>query len=40
MTWRNWAGNQRTDPARTIIARHAGDVVDAVKGAQRDGLRV
>jgi FAD-linked oxidoreductase len=40
MTWRNWAGNQRTDPARTVLARDAGDVVDAVKAAQRDGLRV
>ncbi len=40
MTWQNWAGNQRTDPARTIVARDAGDVVDAVKVAQRDGLRV
>jgi FAD-linked oxidoreductase len=40
MTWQNWAGNQRTDPARTVVARDAGDVVDAVKAAERDGLRV
>ncbi|WP_433281857.1 D-arabinono-1,4-lactone oxidase [Pseudonocardia xinjiangensis] len=40
MTWRNWAGNQRTDPRRTVVARDAGDVVEAVKGAERDGLRV
>jgi len=40
MTWQNWAGNQRTDPARTVHARDAGDVVDAVKSAQCDGLRV
>ena len=38
--WRNWAGNQRTDPARTVVARDTGDVVDAVKAAARDGLRV
>ncbi|MHA6785438.1 D-arabinono-1,4-lactone oxidase [Pseudonocardia saturnea] len=40
MTWWNWAGNQRTDPTRTVLARDAGDVVDAVQAAQRDGLRV
>jgi FAD-linked oxidoreductase len=40
MRWRNWAGNQRTDPQRTVVARNADDVVDAVKNAQRDGLRV
>ena len=39
-SWRNWAGNQRTDPARTVAARDTGDVVDAVKAAARDGLRV
>lgn len=38
--WRNWAGNQRTDPARTVVAHDADDVVDAVKAAARDGLRV
>jgi FAD-linked oxidoreductase len=40
MSWRNWAGNQRTDPKRTVVARDAADVVEVVKGAQRDGLRV
>ena len=40
MTWHNWAGNQRTDPARTVVARDVGDVVDAVTAAERDGLRV
>lgn len=40
MTWSNWAGNQRTDPARTVVARDTGDVVDAVTAAVRDGLRV
>lgn len=37
---RNWAGNQRTDPCRTVVARDAGDVVAAVQVAARDGLRV
>jgi len=40
MSWRNWAGNQRTHPARTVVARDAGEVADAVKAAARDGLRV
>ncbi|WP_300007307.1 D-arabinono-1,4-lactone oxidase [Pseudonocardia sp.] len=40
MTWRNWAGNQHADPVRTVRARDAGDVVDAVRAAARDGLRV
>ena len=38
--WRNWAGNQRTDPVRTVVACETGDVVDAVQAAARDGLRV
>jgi FAD-linked oxidoreductase len=38
--WSNWAGNQRTDPVRTVATRDAGDVVEAVKSAARDGLRV
>ncbi|MBW0115116.1 D-arabinono-1,4-lactone oxidase [Pseudonocardia abyssalis] len=38
--WRNWAGNQRADPVRTVVARDAGDVVDAVRAARHDGLRV
>src|ERR1700712_3846842 len=40
MTWTNWAGNQRTSPARTVTARDTDDVVAAVKTAVRDGLRV
>lgn len=38
--WRNWAGNQRAEPSRTVVARDAGEVVDAVRAAGRDGLRV
>lgn len=40
MAWRNWAGNERAAPARTVVAQDAGDVVEAVKAAARDGLRV
>ncbi|GAA1865086.1 D-arabinono-1,4-lactone oxidase [Pseudonocardia ailaonensis] len=40
MSWANWAGNQRTDPRRTVVARDAGEVAEAVKAAARDGLRV
>lgn len=40
MSWRNWAGNQRTDPSRTVVARDTDDVVAAVKAAQRDGKRL
>jgi L-gulono-1,4-lactone dehydrogenase len=40
MSWRNWAGNQRTDPVRTVAARDTVAVADAVKAAARDGLRV
>jgi FAD-linked oxidoreductase len=40
VTWTNWAGNQRTSPARTVTARDTEDVVAAVKTAARDGLRV
>jgi FAD-linked oxidoreductase len=40
VTWRNWAGNQRTDPQRLVEARTADEVADAVKAAARDGLRV
>jgi L-gulonolactone oxidase len=39
-TWQNWAGNQRTDPVRTVRARDAGDVAAAIGEAARDGLRV
>ena len=38
--WRNWAGNQRTNPVRTVAAHDTGDVVAAVKDAARDGLRL
>ncbi|MFC5062844.1 D-arabinono-1,4-lactone oxidase [Actinomycetospora atypica] len=38
--WRNWAGNQRTSPAGSVVARSTEDVVDTVKAAARDGLRV
>ena len=38
--WRNWAGNQRTDPVRTVAAHDTGEVVAAVKAAARDGLHV
>jgi L-gulonolactone oxidase len=40
MTWRNWAGNQRTEPARRVVARDVDEVAAAVKAAARDGLRV
>ncbi|MEJ2868020.1 D-arabinono-1,4-lactone oxidase [Actinomycetospora sp. OC33-EN08] len=40
VTWRNWAGNQRTEPTRRVVARTTEDVVAAVKAAARDGLRV
>lgn len=40
MAWRNWAGNQRTDPSRVVQARTVADVVAAVQAAERDGLRV
>ncbi|MFC4942611.1 D-arabinono-1,4-lactone oxidase [Pseudonocardia sp. GCM10023141] len=40
MTWHNWAGNQRTDPKRTVVARTVEDVVAAVSAAQRDGSKV
>jgi L-gulono-1,4-lactone dehydrogenase len=38
--WQNWAGNQRTHPARTVRARGTEDVVEAVRAAARAGLRV
>ena len=40
MTWTNWAGNQRTAPARSVVAHDTEDVVAAVKTAAREGLRV
>ena len=38
--WRNWAGNQRTRPVRTVHARDTGEVADAVRAAALTGLRV
>ncbi|WP_224386370.1 D-arabinono-1,4-lactone oxidase [Pseudonocardia sp. ICBG1293] len=38
--WRNWAGNQRTRPIRTVRARDTADVVEAVHRAAGQGLRV
>ncbi|MBP2369649.1 D-arabinono-1,4-lactone oxidase [Pseudonocardia parietis] len=38
--WRNWAGNQRTRPVRTVRARDTGEVADAVRAAALTGLRV
>lgn len=40
MAWRNWAGNQRAEPVRTVVARDAGEVVAAVRAAADAGLRV
>ncbi|MCD2197305.1 FAD-binding protein [Actinomycetospora endophytica] len=40
MTWHNWAGNQRTEPVRRVVARDAAEVSAAVKAAAREGLRV
>ncbi|BBG03373.1 MULTISPECIES: D-arabinono-1,4-lactone oxidase [Pseudonocardia] len=39
-TWRNWAGNQRTRPVRTVRAHDTGAVADAVRAAADEGLRV
>jgi L-gulonolactone oxidase len=40
VSWRNWAGNQRTHPVRTVTARSAAEVAEAVVAAGREGLRV
>ena len=40
MSWRNWAGNQRTDVVRSVVAHDGAEVAAAVKDAARDGLRV
>ena len=40
MAWRNWAGNLRAEPVRTVAARDAGEVAAAVRAAADDGLRV
>ncbi|MEV1295471.1 D-arabinono-1,4-lactone oxidase [Pseudonocardia sp. NPDC049635] len=39
-TWRNWAGNQRTRPVRTVRARDTDEVAAGVRAAAEDGLRV
>lgn len=38
--WRNWAGNQRSRPVRTVHARDAEAVADAVRAAAARDLRV
>ncbi len=38
--WQNWAGNQSAEPRRVITPRTAGEVVEAVTQAARDGLPV
>ncbi len=38
--WRNWAGDQVTDPARVRSPADAGEVAAAVEAAAADGLRV
>jgi L-gulono-1,4-lactone dehydrogenase len=38
--WRNWAGDQRAQPARVEVPRDVAEVAAAVHGAARDGLRV
>ena len=40
MTWHNWAGNQRTEPVRRVVAPDVDGVAAAVKAAAREGLRV
>jgi FAD-linked oxidoreductase len=40
MTWHNWAGNQRTEPVRRVVAHDVDDVAAAVKAAAGEGLRV
>lgn len=39
-TWRNWSGEQRCSPARTVHARSVDEVASAVAAAARDGLGV
>ncbi|MCF7547859.1 D-arabinono-1,4-lactone oxidase [Pseudonocardia sp. WMMC193] len=40
MSWSNWAGNQRTTPVRTVLARSAAEVAAAVVRAADEGHRV
>lgn len=39
-SWHNWAGNQVAHPARVGRPRDLGELVDLVKDAERNGLRV
>ncbi|NGO73809.1 D-arabinono-1,4-lactone oxidase [Streptomyces boncukensis] len=39
-TWRNWAGNVTAGPARTVAPSTTGALVEAVRRAAADGLRV
>ncbi|MFE0462468.1 D-arabinono-1,4-lactone oxidase [Kitasatospora sp. NPDC058965] len=38
--WRNWSGNERARPARTLAPQDAGEVAAAVLAAVREGLPV
>lgn len=38
--WRNWTGDQRAHPVRTVAPRDAAEVAEAVRAAARDRLRV
>ncbi|MEU9105189.1 D-arabinono-1,4-lactone oxidase [Streptomyces xanthophaeus] len=38
--WRNWAGNVRATPARTVAPRSVGELQEAVRRAAEQGLRV
>ncbi|WP_318240763.1 D-arabinono-1,4-lactone oxidase [Janibacter melonis] len=40
MTWQNWAGTERADPARVVSPSSTQEVCDAVRAAVRDGLGV
>ncbi|MFA4929778.1 MAG: D-arabinono-1,4-lactone oxidase [Patulibacter sp.] len=39
-SWRNWSGEQRCTPVRTVRARSTADVQDAVVSAAADGLAI
>lgn len=39
-SWRNWVGNQSCVPTRIVAATQERDVVEAVREARRDGLRL
>ena len=38
--WRNWGGNQRCAPAEIAQPRSVEDLVEVVKSAGKEGLRV